>query len=109
MKNPVLLCVDDDPSVLTAVQQDLRTEYGEEYRVLGADSGSGGLGLVEELRKRGDPVALFLADQRMPGMTGVEFLEKAADLYPEAKRTLLTAYADTDVAIRAINTVKLDH
>ena len=77
--------------------------------MLGADSGPGGLGLVEELRKRGDPVALFLADQRMPGMTGVEFLEKAADLYPEAKRTLLTAYADTDVAIRAINTVKLDH
>ena len=109
MNKPVLLSVDDDPSVLSAVQQDLRTEYGEEYRVLGADSGPGGLGLVEELRKRGDPVALFLADQRMPGMTGVEFLEKAADFYPEAKRTLLTAYADTDVAIRAINTVKLDH
>lgn len=109
MNKPVLLSVDDDPSVLSAVQQDLRARYSDEYRVLGADSGAGGLGLVEELRKRGDPVALFLSDQRMPGMTGIEFLEKAAQLYPEAKRTLLTAYADTDVAIRAINDVRLDH
>jgi thioredoxin reductase (NADPH) len=109
MNKPVLISVDDDPSVLTAVQQDLRTQYGEDYRVLGADTGAGGLELVEGLRRRGDAVALFLADQRMPGMTGVEFLEHASKLYPEAKRTLLTAYADTDVAIAAINTVKLDH
>ena len=109
MKKPVLLTVDDDPTVLAAVQRDLRPHFGESYRVVGADSGPSGLEVVEQLRQRGDPVALFLVDQRMPGMTGVEFLEKAATLFPEAKRTLLTAYADTDVAIRAINSVKLDH
>lgn len=109
MNKPVLLSVDDDRSVLSSVQQDLRTRYSEDYRVMGADSGPEALNLTEELRKRGDPVALFLSDQRMPGMTGIEFLDRAQSIYPEAKRTLLTAYADTDVAIRAINDVRLDH
>jgi thioredoxin reductase (NADPH) len=109
MNKPVLLSIDDDEAVLSSVQQDLRSHYGEDYRVMGADSGPDALSLAEELRKRGDPIALFLSDQRMPGMTGIEFLEKVSPLYPEAKRVLLTAYADTDVAIRAINDVRLDH
>jgi thioredoxin reductase (NADPH) len=109
MNKPVLLSVDDDRSVLSSVQQDLRSHYSEDYRVMGADSGSEALNLAEELRRRGDPVALFLSDQRMPGMTGIEFLDRVRAIYPEAKRTLLTAYADTDVAIKAINDVRLDH
>ena len=109
MNKPVLLSVDDDEAVLRSVQQDLRSHYSEDYRVMGADSGAEALSLAEELRKRGDPIALFLSDQRMPGMTGIEFLEKVSALYPEAKRVLLTAYADTNVAIRAINDVRLDH
>ena len=109
MNKPALVSVDDDRAVLSSVQQDLRARYSEDYRVIGADSGPDALVLAEELRKRGDPVALFLSDQRMPGMTGIEFLDRVQQLYPEAKRTLLTAYADTDVAIRAINDVRLDH
>ena len=109
MNKPVLLSIDDDQAVLSSIQQDLRTRYSEDYRVMGVDSGAEGLGLAEELRKRGDAIALFLSDQRMPGMTGIEFLDRVAELYPEAKRTLLTAYADTEVAIRAINDVRLDH
>ncbi len=106
---PFVLTLDDDDTVLRAVEHDLRSEYGSEFRVMRADSGSAGLELLGDLKRRGDPSALFLVDQRMPGMTGVEFLEKAIEFYPEAKRVLLTAYADTDAAIRAINEVQIDH
>lgn len=106
---PVLLTVDDDPEVLRAVERDLRRRYGEHYRVLRAESGATALTLLEQLKLRGDPVALLLADQRMPGMTGVEFLERAMAVVPGAKRVLLTAYADTDAAISAINTVRIHY
>ena len=109
MAKPVILAVDDDPQVLRAVERDLRRKYAREYRVLRAGSGEAALDALDKLKLRGDPVALFLVDQRMPRMTGVEFLEKAVELFPEAKRDLLTAYADTDAAIRAINEVGLDY
>jgi thioredoxin reductase (NADPH) len=109
MAKPVILAVDDDPQVLRAVERDLRRKYAREYRVLRADSGESALNALDKLKLRGDPVALFLVDQRMPRMTGVEFLEKAVEMFPEAKRDLLTAYADTDAAIRAINEVGLDY
>ncbi|MCP3100688.1 FAD-dependent oxidoreductase [Myxococcus sp. K15C18031901] len=109
MAKPVILAVDDDTEVLRAVERDLRRKYGRDYRVLSADRGEAALETVRQLRLRGDPVALFLVDQRMPGMSGVEFLEKARDLYDEARRVLLTAYADTQAAIHAINEVRLDH
>jgi len=105
---PAILAVDDDPPVLRAVERDLRARYGSDYRILAAGSGSDALELVRELTRRGDPVALFVVDQRMPTMTGTEFLTEALVLQPEAKRILLTAYADTDVAIRAINEIRLD-
>nr|ANY57941.1 Chemotaxis protein [uncultured bacterium] len=105
---PVLLTVDDDPAVSRAVARDLRRQYGEGYRVVRADSGPSALDALREFTVRGEPTALLLADHRMPGMTGVEFLEQAMDLVPDAKRVLLTAYADTDAAIRAINDVDLD-
>ena len=106
---PVLLAVDDEPSVARAVERDLRRRYGRDYRVLRAESGETALAAVRESKLRGAPVALLLADQRMPEMSGVEFLEEAMRLAPEAKRVLLTAYADTQAAIDAINRVSLDH
>jgi thioredoxin reductase (NADPH) len=106
---PVLLTVDDDPEVLRAIERDLRRQYGEQYRVLRADSAASALTLLEQLKLRGDPVALMLADQRMPTMTGVEFLEQAMGVAPSAKRVLLTAYADTDAAITAINKVRIHY
>ena len=106
---PAILVVDDDPAVLRAVEGDVRRRYAEHYRVIRADSGAAALRALEALALRGDAVALILTDQRMPGMTGVELLERSADAAPGAKRMLLTAYADTDVAIRAINEVHLDH
>ncbi len=109
MAKPVIWTVDDDPDVLRAVERDLRRQYGNRYRVMAADSGAGALESVKQLKLRNDTVALFLVDQRMPRMSGVEFLEAALEFYPEAKRALLTAYADTDAAIRAINSVKIDH
>src|SRR5215470_3765427 len=109
MPKPVIWTVDDDPDVLRAVERDLRRQYGNRYRILAADSGPSALSGVEQLKLRNEPVALFLVDQRMPRMSGVEFLEKALALFPDAKRALLTAYADTDAAIRAINSVKIDH
>ena len=109
MAKPMILTVDDDTDVLRAVERDLRSEYGSDYRVARADSGEAALQLLQELKRRGDPSALFLVDQRMPGMNGVAFLEKAVELYPETKKVLLTAYADTDAAIRAINEVRIDH
>jgi thioredoxin reductase (NADPH) len=109
MTKPVLLAVDDDPSVLEAVVQDLRRQYGARYRVLRAASGQAALDTCRQLQERKETVALFLSDQRMPGMTGVEFLEQAIALYPDAKRALLTAYADTEAAIRAINSAKIHY
>jgi thioredoxin reductase (NADPH) len=109
MDKPVILTIDDDPQVLRAVERDLRGHFGSDYRVVAADGGAPALDAARRLKLRGTPVALFLADQRMPGMTGIEFLEAVEDLYPDAKRVLLTAYADTEVAIAAINTIRLDH
>ncbi|HEV2745268.1 MAG TPA: FAD-dependent oxidoreductase [Rubrobacter sp.] len=109
MAKPVILAVDDDPQVLRAVERDLRRRYAKEYRVLRADSGESALDTLGKLKLRGDPVALFLVDQRMPRMTGVEFLEEAVGRFPDAKRALLTAYSDTEAAIRAINEVGLDY
>ncbi len=109
MAKPVIWTVDDDPDVLRAVERDLRRQYGDRYRVISADSGASALEGVKQLKLRNETVALFLVDQRMPRMSGVEFLEKAIEFYPDAKRALLTAYADTDAAIRAINNVQIDH
>src|SRR5258705_3711791 len=109
MAKPVIWTVDDDPDVLRAVERDLRRQYGDRYKVISADSGTSALDTVRQLKLRNEPVALFLVDQRMPRMSGVEFLEQAIVFYPEAKRALLTAYADTDAAIRAINSVQIDH
>src|ERR671913_1658486 len=109
MAKPVILAVDDDPQVLRAVERDLRRRYAREYRILRADSGESALDTLGKLKLRGDPVALFLVDQRMPKMTGVEFLEQAIERYPEAKRALLTAYSDTEAVIRAVNEVGLDY
>ena len=109
MPKPVIWTIDDDPDVLRAVERDLRRHYGDRYRVISADSGTSAMEGVKQLKLRNEPIALFLVDQRMPRMNGVEFLEKAIELYPDAKRALLTAYADTDAAIRAINNVHIDH
>jgi len=109
MARPNLLAVDDDVSVLEAVVQDLRRQYGADYRVMRAASGQAALDTLSQLKAREEPVALLLSDQRMPGMPGVEFLERARDLYPEAKRVLLTAYADTEAAIQAINTARIHY
>ncbi len=108
MTKPALLTVDDDPQVLRAVARDLRRRYGKDYSVLRADSGSTALEALAGLKERGDPVALVLSDHRMPQMQGVELLGQARELHPEAKRVLLTAYADTEAAIAAINESRLD-
>ena len=105
---PVIVSVDDDPAVGRALARDLRRQYGDRYRIVRAESGPDALDTLRELTVRGEQVALLLADHRMPGMTGVEFLEQAMDIAPNAKRVLLTAYADTDAAIRAINDIDLD-
>ncbi len=109
MPKPVLLTVDDDADVLRAVERDLRRKYAENYRILRADSGPAALDLLRKLEQRNDPVALLLADHRMPQMNGIEFLAEAMKIYPNACRVLLTAYADTDAAIQAINEIKLHH
>ncbi|MEM1290994.1 MAG: FAD-dependent oxidoreductase [Cyanobacteria bacterium P01_H01_bin.162] len=109
MSKPAILTVDDDAEVLQAIARDLRQQYGDRYRIVRANSGQDALEAVQQLKLRNDTVALFLADQRMPQMSGVEFLEQATAVFPEAKRALLTAYADTDAAIRAINAARLDY
>src|SRR5574341_562008 len=106
---PIIVTVDDDPQVLGVVDRDLRRKFGVDYRVLKAGSGAEALEAIRELKQRNAAVALFLADQRMPEMTGTEFLEEAMKLYPAAKRVLLTAYADTEAAIASINRVGLDY
>jgi thioredoxin reductase (NADPH) len=109
MPKPILLSVDDDSDVLRAIERDLRSQYGAEYRVIGSDSPDGALDILKQLKVRNDSVALLLADQRMPKMDGVEFLQEAMHIYPEAKRALLTAYADTNAAISAINQAGINY
>ncbi len=109
MKKPILLVVDDDPQVLRAVMRDLRNQYGKDYRILNTTSAKEALASLKDLKNKNEDVALFLSDQRMPEMLGVDFLQQAKEFFPEAKRVLLTAYSDTDAAIRAINDVQLDY
>src|SRR5271170_1380858 len=109
MAKPILLSVDDDPDVLRAIERDLRTKYGAEFRVIGSDSPEGALTLLKQLKLRNDSVALLVADQRMPHMDGVAFLQEAMHIYPGAKRALLTAYADTSAAISAINQANINY
>lgn len=109
MAKPVLLAIDDDVDVLRAVERDLRRKYGSQYRIVRADSAASALDVLKQLKLRNEDVALLLTDQRMPQTNGVEFLEQAIPLYPGAKRVLLTAYADTDAAIRAINSARIDY
>ena len=109
MAKPTIVTVDDDPAVSQAITRDLRQQYGAEYQIVRASSGAEALAVLAEFALRGRSVALIASDQRMPEMTGVEFLEHARQHAPEAKLVLLTAYADTDVAIRAINEIGLDY
>ncbi|HEX9330883.1 MAG TPA: FAD-dependent oxidoreductase [Anaerolineales bacterium] len=109
MPKPVIFTIDDDASVLNSVERDLRAHYGQQYRILPIDSGKVALDYLKKIEQRNETVALFLVDQRMPEMSGVEFLEEAIQTYPQAKRVLLTAYADTQAAIDSINEVGLDY
>jgi len=109
MAKPIIMTIDDEPHVLNAVARDLQAHYQSDYRIVKASSGDEALETVQEFKRRNDAIALFLADQRMPGMSGVEFLEEAIKLYPDTKRVLLTAYADTDAAITSINAIDLDY
>jgi thioredoxin reductase (NADPH) len=108
-RRPAIVAVDDEPAVLAAIARDLRRGFGERYRIVRAPSGAEGLDILRELRTRGDQVALLIADQRMPGMAGTDYLVQARSVVPDAKRVLLTAYADTEAAIAAINEVALDY
>src|SRR5260370_15344578 len=109
MAKPALLTVDDDAEVLRSIERDLRSRYSKDYRVLRSDSGQAALEMLKQLKTRNDPVALLLVDQRMPNMNGVTFLTEAIKLFPDAKRVMLTAYADTDAAIKAINEARIQH
>ena len=109
MAKPVIFSIDDDPSVLSAIERDLRAQYGQDYRIIPINSGRAALDYLKKLQQRNETVALFLVDQRMPEMNGVEFLEQAIQSFPQAKRVLLTAYADTEAAISSINEVGLDY
>lgn len=109
MSQPIIFSIDDDPQVLRAISRDLKAQYRSDYRVLSTTSVSEALEGLRELKNKGETVALFLSDQRMPEMEGVDFLERAMEIFPEAKRVLLTAYSDTDAAIKAINDVQLDY
>ncbi|PSB08311.1 fused response regulator/thioredoxin-disulfide reductase [Pleurocapsa sp. CCALA 161] len=109
MAKPTILTIDDDLDVLQAISRDLRKQYGDRFRIVRADSGASAIETLEQLKLRNETVALFLTDQRMPRMNGVEFIEQAAPMFPQAKRVLLTAYADTNAAIQAINSARLDY
>ena len=106
MKLPFIILLDDDEQVLRAINRDIRNEYRETYRVSATESANEALELIKELKLKNETVALFISDQRMPEMEGIEFLEKAKDIYPDAKSILLTAYSDIEAAISAINTIK---
>src|SRR5271155_5110680 len=109
MAKPILVSVDDDSDVLRAIERDLRSRYGADYRVIGTDSPEAALTLLRQLKLRNDSVALLIADQRMPHMDGIAFLQEAMKIFPEAKRALLTAYADTNAAINAINQANINY
>ncbi len=109
MPKPIILTVDDEPQVLNAIERDLRQHYRNDYRIVKANSGAEALETVQQLKARSTPIGLFLVDQRMPHMSGTEFLTEAVKLYPEARKVLLTAYADTQAAIASINTIGLDY
>jgi thioredoxin reductase (NADPH) len=109
MPNPVIMLIDDDQAVLNAVERDVRAKFGHDYRIVKANSGATALEFLKKLQQRNEIAALFLTDQRMPQMTGLQFLEQARELFPEAKRVLLTAYADTEAAIASINKLQLDY
>src|SRR4029453_17211361 len=109
MGHPAILTVDDDPSVSRAIARDLRRRYGENYRIIRASAAAEALDALKEIKLRGGRVAVILADYRMPQMNGIEFLEQAMDLFPNARRARLTGYADTGAAISAINVVDVDH
>jgi thioredoxin reductase (NADPH) len=109
MSKPVIMTIDDEPHVLNAIARDLQVHYQKDYRIVKAASGNEALEAVEAFKQRNDPVALFVVDQRMPSMSGIEFLKEALKLYPDTKKVLLTAYADTDAAITSINTIDLDY
>jgi thioredoxin reductase (NADPH) len=109
VSEPVILVVDDDPQVLSAIRRDLRSRYREDYRVLSANSGEAALDTIKELKSRGDALAMLISDQRMPSMLGVDVLAKSREIYPITRRVLLTAYSDVEAAIRAINEAHLDH
>jgi thioredoxin reductase (NADPH) len=108
-RRPAIVVVDDEPAVLAAVTRDLRRGFGERYRIVRTSSGEEALEALRELVRRGDQVALLIADQRMPGLSGTDYLVRALEIVPTAKRVLLTAYADTEAAIQAINEVSLDY
>jgi thioredoxin reductase (NADPH) len=108
MSEPVILAVDDDAQVLSALRRDLRSRYREDYRVLAANSGESALEVIRDLKVRGDALAMVITDQRMPSMLGVDVLAKATEFYPLARRVLLTAYSDIRAAIRAINEARVD-
>jgi len=109
VNKPAILVVDDDPQVLAAVRRDLRSRYRESYAVVSASSGEEALTTIRELKTRGDALAIVISDQRMPGLQGTDVLGQSQDIYPLARRVLLTAYSDIDAAIKAINVAHLDH
>src|SRR3978361_555173 len=109
MTRPIIFSIDDDPQVLRSISRDLRSQYGKEYKILSTTSANEALESLTELKNSSDVVAMFVCDQRMPEMEGVQFLEKAIKIFPKAKRILLTAYSDTEAAIKAINDVQLDY
>src|SRR5688500_13178430 len=109
MPKPVILAIHDEPEALNAVERDLRHHFHSEYRVMKAGSGAQGLETIRHLKQRGPAVSLFLVDERLPGLTGAQFLIQALNLYPDARRGPLTAYADTETAITATNKTGLDH